>query len=46
VLDPAGAVVAADGERLAIPMSEWPRLHGHFACPGPDPIDVFLQDPS
>src|SRR5687767_14310019 len=32
VLDPAGVVVATDGEVLAIPPGAYPRLHGYFVC--------------
>ncbi len=46
VVDPAGAVVAVDGEVLAIPRDAWPRLHGYFVCPSPDALYVLTPDPS
>ena len=45
VRDPAGAVVAADGEVLAIPQGASPRLHSYFVCLSPDAIYVLLADP-
>lgn len=45
VLDPTGAVIAADGEVLAIPQGAFPRLHGYFMCPGADALYVLLADP-
>jgi hypothetical protein len=46
VRGPNGEAVAADGETLAIPEGEWPRLHGYFVCPSPDAIYVLVQDPT
>ena len=46
VRDPSGAVVAADGEVLAIPQGAWPRLHGYFVCPSPEALYVLIQDPT
>jgi hypothetical protein len=46
VWDPAGNVVARDGEQLAIPVGAWPRLHGHFVCPSTDALYVLDKDPS
>jgi hypothetical protein len=45
VRDETGAMVARDGEVLAIPEGAWPRLHGHFVCPGVTAIYVFNADP-
>lgn len=46
VRDPAGRVVAANGEVLAIPDGAWPRLHGYFVCPGPAALYIMLADPT
>ncbi len=46
VVDPAGAVVVADGDMLAIPVGEWPRVHGYLVCPTPDALYVLLTEPS
>jgi hypothetical protein len=46
VRDPAGQVIAADGEALPIPEGAWPRLHGYFVCPSADALYVLLQDPA
>ena len=46
VLDPAGAVVATDGEVLAMPEGALPRLHGYFVCPSPSALYILAQDPS
>ena len=46
VLDPAGEVVATDGEVLAIPEGAFPRLHGYFVCPSPDALYVLIADPA
>lgn len=45
VLDPTGAVVASDGEVLAIPDEARPRLHGHFVCPSSDTLYILIADP-
>jgi hypothetical protein len=45
VLDPTGAVVAADGEVLAIPEGAFPRLHGYFVCPSSDTLYILMADP-
>lgn len=45
VLDPAGQVVARDGEVLAIPGQGWPTLHGYRVCASGDSIYVFLSGP-
>ena len=46
VRDPSGAIVAADGEVLAIPQDAWPRLHGYFVCPSPEALYVLIADPT
>lgn len=46
VLDPTGAVVAADGEVLAIPDGAFPRLHGYFVCPSSDTLYILIADPA
>jgi hypothetical protein len=46
VFDPAGAVVATDGEVLEIPQGAFPRLHGYFVCPSPDALYVLIADPT
>jgi hypothetical protein len=46
VLDPGGAVVATDGETLAIPAGAFPRLHGYFVCPSPDALYILAADPA
>jgi hypothetical protein len=46
VWDPAGNVVARDGEQLAIPVGAWPRLHGHFVCPSTNALYVLDKDPT
>jgi hypothetical protein len=46
VFDPAGAVVATDGETLAIPAGAFPRLHGYFVCPSPDALYILAEDPT
>ena len=46
VLDPTGAVVAANGEVLAIPEGARPRLHGHFVCPSTDTLYILIADPA
>ena len=45
IRDADGQVVATDGEVLAIPERDWPRLHGHFVCPGESRLYVLLEDP-
>ena len=45
VLDPTGAVVATDGEKLAIPADAFPRLKGYFVCPSPVALYILAQDP-
>jgi hypothetical protein len=46
VRDAAGAVVATDGETLAIPAGAFPRLHGYFVCPSPDALYILSEDPT
>ena len=46
VRDPAGQIVAADGDVLTIPEGEWPRLKGYFVCPSADALYVLLADPA
>ena len=47
IRDPAGQVVVADGDVLAIPEAANLRLHGYIvvACNGPNTLYVFLTDP-
>lgn len=45
VRDPAGSVVARDGDVLAMPEGAWPRLAGYFVCPSTNALYVLLQDP-
>lgn len=45
VLDPTGAVVVTDGEKLAFPEGARPRLKGYFVCPSPDALYILAQDP-
>lgn len=45
IVDPTRQVVARDGEKIVVPEGAWPRLHGHFVCPGPSALYVLLQDP-
>jgi hypothetical protein len=47
IRDPAGQVVVADGDVLAIPEAANPRLHGYLVvgCNGPNTLYVFLTDP-
>lgn len=45
VSDPAGKVVARDGERIILPEADWPRLQGYFVCPGTTALYVLLRDP-
>ncbi|MEK6720256.1 MAG: hypothetical protein AABZ33_06235 [Chloroflexota bacterium] len=45
IRDPAGEVVARDGELVALPDGDWPRLHGYFVCPSPDAIYVLRATP-
>ncbi len=45
VLDPTGAVVATNGEELAIPAGAFPRLKGYFVCPSPDALYILAADP-
>lgn len=45
VEDTGGSIVARDGDVLAMPVRGWPRLGGHFVCPGPSAVYVFLTDP-
>ena len=45
VLDPTGAVVATDGDKLAIPAGAFPRLNGYFVCPSPDALYILAADP-
>ena len=46
VLDPTGAVVVTDGERLAIPQGAFPSLKGYFVCPSPDALYILVAEPS
>ncbi len=46
IRDPAGEVVARDGDVLPIPPADWPRLHGHFVCPSTDTLYILLEDPA
>jgi hypothetical protein len=46
VRDPAGQVIAGDGETVDIPEGAWPRLHGYFVCPSTDSLYILLQDPT
>jgi hypothetical protein len=46
VRDPAGQVVARDGDVLPIPPAAWPRLHGYFVCPSTDAVYVLIEDPA
>jgi hypothetical protein len=46
VRDATGAVVATDGETLAIPAGAFPRLHGYFVCPSPDALYILAEDPA
>lgn len=46
VRDAQGDVVLSDGDRLAVPEAEWPRLHGYFVCPSNDAVYVLEVDPS
>lgn len=41
ILDPAGAIVARDGEEMANPADRWPDLHGWRVCPGPEQLSVL-----
>ncbi len=45
VRDPAGSVVARDGQVLPIPARAWPRLAGYFVCPYVNAVYVLLVDP-
>lgn len=44
VADPAGRIVARDGERLVLPKAAWPRLGGYFVCPSTTALYVLLRD--
>ena len=46
VRDAGGEAVAADGDTLAMPDAEWPRLHGYFVCPSTDAVYILEVDPS
>lgn len=46
VRDPAGQVVAAEGEIVTIPDHAWPRMRGYFVCAAPDALYILLTDPS
>ena len=46
VVDATGAVVVADGDVLAIPQADWPRLHGYFVCPSPEALYILSADPT
>jgi hypothetical protein len=46
VVDASGAVVAADGDVLAIPEADWPRLHGYFVCPSAEALYILSADPT
>ena len=44
VRDPAGEVIARDGEVLIVPNDgQQPRLHGYMVCSGSDRIYVLLE---
>ncbi len=45
VLDPTGAVVVTNGDKLAIPAGAFPRLNGYFVCPSPDALYILATDP-
>lgn len=45
VADPAGKVVARDGEQIVLPEADWPRLGGYFVCPGTTALYVLQRDP-
>ena len=46
VRDSAGRLVASDGEAIAIPEHDWPRLNGYFVCPTGDKLFILSTDPS
>ncbi len=46
VLDPAGVVVATDGEVLTVPPNAYPRLHGYFVCLAPDALYILSSEPT
>lgn len=46
IRDPAGQVVARDGEVLAVPAAAFPELHGYFVCLSPTKLYVLLTKPS
>ena len=45
VRDPAGQVVARDGEVLTVPEAAFPELHGYFVCLNPTKLYVLLTKP-
>jgi hypothetical protein len=45
VHDPAGQVVAADGDVVPVPVGSNLRLHGYFVCLTPAELHVMLTDP-
>ena len=46
VRDPAGQVVAADGDVIPVPDGAYPRLKGYFVCLAPDALYIYLADPA
>jgi hypothetical protein len=46
VRDPAGQVVAADGEVVQVPVGSNLRLHGYFVCLHPTKLYVLLAGPN
>jgi hypothetical protein len=44
VRDPAGQVVAADGDVILVPDGAYPRLKGYFVCLAPDALYIYLAD--
>jgi hypothetical protein len=46
VRDPAGQVVAADGDVVEVPDGAYPRLEGYFVCLAPDALYIYLADAS
>jgi hypothetical protein len=46
VRDAKGHVVVSDGDTLAMPEADWPRLAGYFVCPSTNALYVLEVDPS
>jgi hypothetical protein len=46
VRDSNGIVIVADGDVVAMPAREFPRLHGYFVCAGPTALYVLAKDPA